>query len=115
MVKFGIGAPVGKDSFGFFDLCRKVRSKFAFIDGLVAQNLYRPSRAERLPRQVVRFQDPFAIILTPKEQGDGKNQKGTNYFWIDFSTCIDCGICLQVCPVKGAVIVGERRDLQKVH
>ena len=45
--------------------------------------------------------------------GESKNKKGTDYFWIDFQTCIDCGICLQVCPVEGAVVVGERKDLQK--
>ena len=62
--KFGIGAPMRKDSFGFFDLCRNVGSKFALIDGLVTQNLYRPSRAECLARQAVRLQGLFRIILT---------------------------------------------------
>ncbi len=42
-----------------------------------------------------------------------KNIKGTNFYWIEFETCIDCGVCLQVCPVKGAVIAEERSDLQK--
>jgi len=32
--------------------------------------------------------------------GQGANGKGTSYYWIDFETCIDCGICLQVCPVE---------------
>ena len=41
-----------------------------------------------------------------------KNTKGTDYFYIDFSTCIDCGVCLEVCPIKGAVIPEERGDLQ---
>ncbi len=45
--------------------------------------------------------------------GNGKNEKGTNFCWIEFETCIDCGICMQVCPVKGAVFSEERRDLQK--
>ena len=44
--------------------------------------------------------------------GPGANNKGTNYYYIDFTTCIDCGICLEVCPVKGAVISEERPDLQ---
>lgn len=41
------------------------------------------------------------------------NTKGTAWFWIDFDTCIDCGICLQVCPVSGAVLPEERPELQK--
>jgi NAD-dependent dihydropyrimidine dehydrogenase PreA subunit len=45
--------------------------------------------------------------------GPGKNVKGTDWYWIDFATCIDCGICLQVCPVEGAIIAEERPDLQK--
>jgi len=28
-----------------------------------------------------------------------QNIKGTDWYWIDFATCIDCGICIQVCPV----------------
>ncbi len=44
-------------------------------------------------------------------QGKGKNLKGTDYFWIDFEICIDCGVCLSVCPVEGAVIDEERSDL----
>ncbi len=47
--------------------------------------------------------------------GPGKNSKGTNYFWILSETCIDCGICLQVCPVNGAVLAEERPDLQNIN
>ena len=36
--------------------------------------------------------------------GQGANLKGTGFYWIDFDTCIDCGICLQVCPVAGAIL-----------
>ncbi len=43
-----------------------------------------------------------------------KNKKGTDYYWINFDTCIDCGICLKVCPVEGAVIGEERPELQKL-
>ena len=39
---------------------------------------------------------PVACI----DQGKGKNKKGTDFYWINFDTCIDCGICLQVCPLK---------------
>ena len=42
-----------------------------------------------------------------------KNKKGTDFYWINFDTCIDCGICLQVCPVEGAIVAEERPDLQK--
>lgn len=45
--------------------------------------------------------------------GKGKNKKGTDFYWINFETCIDCGICLQVCPVQGAVVAEERSDLQQ--
>ena len=46
--------------------------------------------------------------------GQGKNAKGTNFFFIEYETCIDCGICLQVCPVNGAILAEERKDLQKI-
>ena len=52
---------------------------------------------------------PVACI----QRGKGRNQKGTEYYWIDFDTCIDCGICLQVCPVEGAILAEERGDLQR--
>ena len=52
---------------------------------------------------------PVACI----DQGKGKNKKGTDFYWINFDTCIDCGICLQVCPVEGAIVAEERPDLQK--
>lgn len=45
--------------------------------------------------------------------GPGKNTKGTDWFWIDFDTCIDCGICLEVCPVEGAILDEEKPELQK--
>lgn len=45
--------------------------------------------------------------------GPAKNAKGTDWFWIDFDTCIDCGICIQVCPVDGAILAEERPELQK--
>lgn len=45
--------------------------------------------------------------------GRGANIKGTNFYWIDFETCIDCGICLQVCPVSGAILAGEKPELQQ--
>ncbi len=46
--------------------------------------------------------------------GQGKNAKGIeDWNWIDFAGCIDCGICLQVCPIVGAIIPEERPDLQK--
>jgi NAD-dependent dihydropyrimidine dehydrogenase PreA subunit len=51
---------------------------------------------------------PVACI----DQGPGKNGQGTDWYWIDFSTCIDCGICIQVCPVEGAIIPEERPEVQ---
>ncbi len=45
--------------------------------------------------------------------GHSTNQKGTPWYWIDFGICIDCGVCLAVCPVAGAILPEERPDLQK--
>ncbi|MYF19979.1 MAG: ferredoxin family protein [Synechococcus sp. SB0677_bin_5] len=45
--------------------------------------------------------------------GDGKNAKGTSFYWIAFDICIDCGICQQVCPVDGAIVPEERPQLQR--
>ena len=44
--------------------------------------------------------------------GTGKNAKGTDWYWIDFTNCIDCDICLKVCPT-GAIIPEERPDLER--
>jgi NAD-dependent dihydropyrimidine dehydrogenase PreA subunit len=52
---------------------------------------------------------PVACI----DQGPGKNSLGTDWYRIDFSICIDCGICLQVCPVEGAILPEERPALQR--
>jgi NAD-dependent dihydropyrimidine dehydrogenase PreA subunit len=45
--------------------------------------------------------------------GQDTNPRGMSFFWIDFETCIDCGICLQVCPVEGAILPEERPELQQ--
>lgn len=47
------------------------------------------------------------------QPGPGKNMKGHDWYWIDFNACIDCGICLQVCPVEGAIVPEEAPELQK--
>jgi NAD-dependent dihydropyrimidine dehydrogenase PreA subunit len=52
---------------------------------------------------------PVACI----HRGEGANQRGTAWYWIDFSTCIECDVCLKVCPVQGAVLPEERPELQK--
>jgi NAD-dependent dihydropyrimidine dehydrogenase PreA subunit len=53
---------------------------------------------------------PIACIYP----GTGKNAKGTNWNWISFDECIDCGICLQVCPVEGAIVPEKRTELQRI-
>lgn len=50
---------------------------------------------------------PVACI----EQEQGANQKGTIWFKIDPNICIDCGVCLQVCPIPGAILPEERLEL----
>nr|AKE98936.1 hypothetical protein 75 [Bangia fuscopurpurea] len=52
---------------------------------------------------------PVACI----HKGKGTNSVNTNWYWIDFAACIDCGICLQVCPTKGAILDIEEPSLQK--
>jgi NAD-dependent dihydropyrimidine dehydrogenase PreA subunit len=52
---------------------------------------------------------PVACI----KPGSGANSKGTSFYWIEFDTCIDCGICLQVGPVKGAIVPEERPAEQR--
>ncbi|MDX2254084.1 MAG: 4Fe-4S dicluster domain-containing protein [Pseudanabaenaceae cyanobacterium bins.39] len=52
---------------------------------------------------------PVACI----EQGTGLNLKGTTWYKIDAAVCIDCGVCLQVCPIAGAIIPEERPELVK--
>lgn len=51
---------------------------------------------------------PVGCINASQKQ----NTRGKNYFFIDPVICIDCGVCMQVCPVNGAVIDEERPDLQ---
>ena len=52
---------------------------------------------------------PVACIFL----GTGKNAKGTDWYWIDFSSCIDCSLCMQVCPTESAILPEERPDLQQ--
>lgn len=54
---------------------------------------------------------PVACI----EQGEGANVKGTIWFRIDPKICIDCGVCLQVCPIQGAIVPEERPELVARH
>jgi NAD-dependent dihydropyrimidine dehydrogenase PreA subunit len=41
------------------------------------------------------------------------NTKGTKYVYIDAAVCIDCGACLSVCPIEGAILDEWRPELQK--
>jgi len=50
----------------------------------------------------------FAFILV-----QSKNIKGFDRYWIDLATCIDCGICIQVCPVQGVIVPEERPSCRK--
>ena len=42
-----------------------------------------------------------------------RNAKGTKYVYIDAAACIDCGACLSVCPIEGAIIDEWRPRLQR--
>lgn len=44
---------------------------------------------------------------------DGLNNSGCRYCMIDPRACINCGLCLDVCPIEGAVLDQWRPDLQK--
>eukprot|EP00741_Cyanophora_paradoxa_P018108 tig00021037_g17484.t1 len=46
-------------------------------------------------------------------EGPGQNAKGKEWFWIDFDSCIDCGICLEVCPIEGAILPEQVPEKQK--
>ncbi len=41
------------------------------------------------------------------------NAKGTKYTYIDDAACIDCGACLSVCPIEGAILDEWKPELQK--
>jgi NAD-dependent dihydropyrimidine dehydrogenase PreA subunit len=41
------------------------------------------------------------------------NAKGTRYVYIDAAVCIDCGACLSVCPIEGAILDEWKPELQK--
>lgn len=38
---------------------------------------------------------------------DTQDINDRNNYWIDPIDCIDCGICLKICPVVGAITVEE--------
>jgi NAD-dependent dihydropyrimidine dehydrogenase PreA subunit len=46
---------------------------------------------------------------------DDSNTQGTHYCYIDETTCIDCGACLSVCPVEGAILDDWQADKAKRH
>ncbi len=44
--------------------------------------------------------------------GHGSNGKGTSFVVIDPAACTNCGICLSICPIEGAVLDEWRPELQ---
>ncbi len=45
-------------------------------------------------------------------QGQGTNGKGTSFVVIEPAACTNCGICLSICPIEGAVLDEWRPELQ---
>jgi NAD-dependent dihydropyrimidine dehydrogenase PreA subunit len=45
--------------------------------------------------------------------GDGPNVKGTRFVAIDDSACINCGACLSVCPIEGAILDEWKPERQR--
>ena len=41
------------------------------------------------------------------------NAKGTRYTFIDAARCTNCGACLSVCPIEGAIVAEWKPALQK--
>ncbi|MDX1976164.1 MAG: ferredoxin family protein [Pseudanabaenaceae cyanobacterium bins.68] len=58
---------------------------------------------------------PVSCIHSGELAGQPLNQKGKAWFWIDFEVCIDCGVCLKVCPVSGAVLPYEDAKAQRIN
>ncbi len=43
-------------------------------------------------------------------KGHGTNAKGTSFSVIDPAACTNCGICLSICPIEGAVLAARRPE-----
>jgi len=50
-----------------------------------------------------------SVLYTQRQRGE-QHEK---WYWIDFAACIDCSICLQVCPTEGAILDKEEPNLQR--
>jgi tetratricopeptide (TPR) repeat protein/NAD-dependent dihydropyrimidine dehydrogenase PreA subunit len=44
--------------------------------------------------------------------GEGTNGKGTTFTVIDPAVCTNCGVCLSICPIEGAILDQWRPELQ---
>jgi tetratricopeptide (TPR) repeat protein len=44
--------------------------------------------------------------------GEGTNAKGTEFTIIDPNVCTNCGVCLSICPIEGAILDEWRPALQ---
>lgn len=58
---------------------------------------------EALCNGCVNFCPVACIKLNTETDINSKNQ-----YWIDSIDCIDCGICLKICPVAGAIVLEDK-------
>ncbi len=45
---------------------------------------------------------------------DKQNSKGTQWAYIRWDICIDCGACLAACPIEGAIVDNQVDGVQVI-
>jgi NAD-dependent dihydropyrimidine dehydrogenase PreA subunit len=70
------------------------------------------------PVECIHWADERPILISKRKAKSGSsptvvNAKGTRFVYIVAATCIECGACLSVCPIQGAILDEWRPELQK--